>query len=61
MNKCPKCGEEKNIIGVEYEYNHPNHYDGISEYHCPCGCRWGRFTGKVLQLGEYEKNPLKAN
>lgn len=26
------------LIGIEYSYDHPNYYDGISEWQCPdCG------------------------
>jgi hypothetical protein len=42
-------------IGVEYGYNHPARYDGVSEWNCPdCGYREGRWSGKALADGEYE-------
>lgn len=35
--KCKKCGSE-NIVMVEYEMTHPDHYDGVSEISCvKCG------------------------
>jgi len=53
--KCPKC-ESKNVMCVEYFWNHPEHYDGVSEIRCQdCKCRWGRWTGKILADDEYEK------
>ncbi|MDP2741094.1 MAG: hypothetical protein Q8O66_00160 [bacterium] len=53
--KCKKCGSE-NIIMVEYEIIHPDHYDGISEINCQdCGVRIGRWSGKELAKGESEK------
>lgn len=52
---CPHCGNTNNIIGVEYDNTHPEHYDGVSEYHCgECKTRWGRWTGSILQEGESE-------
>lgn len=53
---CPKCGSDEQICGVEYAYDDPEHYDGISEFHCmKCNARWGRWTGKILNEGEYER------
>jgi hypothetical protein len=44
-----------NLIGVEYSYDHPHHYDGISEWMCPfCNIRVGRWSGKVLADNESE-------
>jgi DNA-directed RNA polymerase subunit RPC12/RpoP len=52
---CPTCGKESWII-VEYGYPHPEAYDGASEYRClECGTRIGRWTGKILADGEWEK------
>ncbi|MHB8913817.1 MAG: hypothetical protein ACYC4I_02295 [Minisyncoccota bacterium] len=52
---CKKC-ESKNIIGVEYPHDHPEHYDGVSEVECrDCGARFGRFSGRELAEGEAEK------
>lgn len=32
------------LVGVEYAYDHPQHYDGVSEWMCPdCKHRWPRF------------------
>jgi len=43
-------------MAIEYAYNHPEHYDGISEWACEsCGVRIGRWSGKVLKDGEIEK------
>lgn len=54
MNTCTKC-DSINIIGVQYGYGEPEHYDGISEWRCgDCGCRQGRFSGRVLNDGECE-------
>lgn len=51
---CQVCG--KPCIGVEYAYNDPNHYDGVSEWWCKaCGIRIGRWSGKHLGDGDYEK------
>lgn len=39
-----RCFER--TIGIEYPYDHPNHYDGVSEWLYPCcGARYSRFTG----------------
>jgi hypothetical protein len=55
LKKCPKCGKE-GLIFVEYDYSNPEHYDGISEIYCvPCRLRIGRWTGKELKDGEFEK------
>ncbi len=46
----------KREIGIQYSYDHPEHYDGISEYMCPdCKTRFGRWTGKKLAESESEK------
>lgn len=51
---CKKCGS-KNIVMVEYEHGHPEHYDGVSEIMCnDCGTRFGRWSGKELAEGEAE-------
>lgn len=55
MDTCKKCGS-KNVIGVEYSHDHPEHYDGVSEIECrDCGARFGRFSGRELVEGEAEK------
>jgi hypothetical protein len=52
---CQKCNSE-NIVMVEYEPGHPQRYDGVSEIKCfDCGVRIGRWSGKELAEGEYEK------
>jgi hypothetical protein len=51
---CPDCGGEE-WIGVEYPYDDPLRYDGISEWRCTrCGCRIGRWTGRRLTGSEGE-------
>lgn len=63
--KCPACDTQLayardgqiyyRTIGVEYGYDHPARYDGVSEWRCPdCGYREGRWTGRTLGDGEYE-------
>jgi len=56
---CEKCGGTE-IIQVEYPYDHPEHYDGISETVCmTCTVRIGRWSGKELGIEEYEKYPVR--
>ena len=51
---CEKCGAE-NWMCVEYAWDDPNHYDGVSEIKCEsCGTRWGRWSDKELKEGESE-------
>lgn len=55
---CPKCHGV--MFGVEYDFTHPERYDGVSEWLCNkdaggCGYRRGRWSGKELKDGEYEK------
>lgn len=51
---CRRCGS-KNAIMVEYSWESPEHYDGISEYKClDCDTRIGRWTGQELKLGYIE-------
>jgi hypothetical protein len=53
--RCPQCGKYE-VMGHEYSYNEPQHYDGVSEWVCPaCNIRWGRWSGKLLADGEYER------
>lgn len=52
---CGACGNTKDLMGCQYDYDHPNHYDGVSEWRCSCGARTGRWTGKVLAEGESER------
>lgn len=50
---CPKG--HKRIIGIEYYWESPMHYDGVSEIKClTCNKRYGRWTGKILKDGELE-------
>ncbi len=52
---CRKCGSTK-IVLVEYPWDHPEHYDGISEIKClVCEARFGRWSEKQLGPDEYEK------
>lgn len=54
---CPKCRSD--MIGVEYSWDTPEHYDGVSEWRCSnthdCGIRIGRWTLRELKAGEVEK------
>jgi len=53
--KCPKC-DGTDFTSMQYSYDEPEHYDGVSEYICnTCGCRIGRWSGKILKTGEVEK------
>lgn len=50
---CPTCN--KALWGVEYSYDSPERYDGVSEWACPDGhYHVGRWTGNVLKEGELE-------
>ena len=50
---CPKCQAE--MIAVQYAWDEPEHYDGVSEWLCPaCELRIGRWTGRELKEGEVE-------
>lgn len=52
---CRRCDQTVMPIGVEYSYDHPERYDGVSEWRCGrCGRREGRWTGKVLTGGSSE-------
>jgi len=43
------------MIDVEYGYDNPEHWDGVSEHYClVCLLRLGRFTGNRLAKDEYE-------
>lgn len=51
MELCPKC--EGMMVGVEYSYDDPYHYDGISEYECTkCHARYGRWHEQELKDNE---------
>jgi hypothetical protein len=50
---CPKCKIQ--MIGIEYGYNHPQRYDGVSEWLCESdNFRIGRWSKKELQENESE-------
>ncbi len=70
QEKCPQCskikdkaiyGENlKKVIGIDYGrsiyLDSRYRYDGVSEWRCSiCLKRYGRWTGKVLKEGEFEK------
>jgi len=43
------------MTGVEYPLDHPQHWDGVSEWWCEqCERRFGRWTKRELQPGESE-------
>ena len=43
------------LIGIEYAYDHPDHYDGVSEDMCPrCETRVGCWSRRKLEPGESE-------
>lgn len=47
-----------NVVGVEYPWNHPQRYDGVSEWRCTeCGARIGRWSGAVLEPEQVEARP----
>lgn len=54
MTPCPNCGSTEHYMGFQYGYPHPERIDGVSEWHCLCGVRIGRWSGKLLQKGEVE-------
>lgn len=50
-----KCCDEPKMLMVQYGYQHPEQYDGVSEYTCSkCGYRQGRWSGKELVGKDYE-------
>ena len=52
---CGKCGGG-NLVAVEYGYDEPEHYDGVSEWVCmDCGYRVGRWSGRVLTGDDRER------
>lgn len=55
MLECPRCHSNK-IIGVEYSWDSPEHYDGVSEWMCSvCETRVGRWSNRILANDEIEK------
>lgn len=52
---CTECGK-KDWLGQQYRYDSPNHFDGVSEWRCQnCNARFGRWTHKLLGVGETER------
>lgn len=54
---CRRCDRNDfgRVGGVQYDYDHPEHHDGVSEWVClTCGRREGRWTGAVLTNGASE-------
>lgn len=51
---CAACGSTEDLLLVQYVWDHPDHYDGVSEIRCPCGARTGRWSGRVLEDGASE-------
>jgi len=52
---CKRCDQAVTAFAVEYPLDHPEHYDGTSEFQCGrCGRREGRWTGRVLTGGATE-------
>lgn len=55
MIVCPKC-KGICLCGIQYNWEHPEHYDGVSEFKCDeCGYRQGRWSGKELVGEECER------
>lgn len=53
--KNGKLGPFYHTIGIEYYYDSPERYDGVSEWLCPfCNYREGRWTGKKLEDNQIE-------
>lgn len=52
---CAACGNTEDLMDVEYDYTHPERYDGVSEWVCKCGARTGRWSGLILLEGEAER------
>lgn len=60
--KCDNDAEHK-IVLVEYGYDSPHSYDGVSEIKCVepnCGRRVGRWCGNRLEEGELEPRYCKG-
>jgi hypothetical protein len=56
---CIACNTP-NVVMIEYDWTNPQHWDGVSEYHClSCNTRWGRWSGKILGSNEYEDKNLR--
>ena len=53
--QCREC-KGRTRTWVEYSWDSPEHYDGISEWHCSdCWTRYDRWTDEVLEEGEIAK------
>ena len=49
------CCDKPSLVMIEYGYDHPESYDGISEYTCSsCGYRQGRWSDRELVGEDYE-------
>lgn len=57
--RCPTCGGSENIVGKQYALTSED-YDGVSEWQCPCGVRWGRWSGRILQADDIERRYGRA-
>jgi hypothetical protein len=54
MEECPDNKKHK-IVMIEYSWDSPQHYDGVSEIYCETDKkRFGRWCLKVLKKGERE-------
>lgn len=52
---CARCDKNVMPAGQEYPHDHPEHFDGVSEFQClACGRREGRWTRRVLTDGASE-------
>lgn len=52
---CSRCDKNVMALSCQYDHDHPEHWDGASEFSCPrCGRREGRWTGRVLTGGASE-------
>lgn len=54
--KTPCCNIEP-VMGHQYGYTRDTqeHYDGVSEWICSCGKRYGRWSKRELQDGFIER------
>jgi hypothetical protein len=49
----------EHFVGIQLEWNHPNHWDGVSYWKClNCDTTWNRFTNLKEDIPE---NPNKSN
>lgn len=55
QNFIANCCDSPNVLMIQYGYDCPEEYDGISEYTCQtCNYRQGRWSGKSLVGEQYE-------